>query len=47
MEGCCGGAMGIGMMILGGLGIVLGLALIVSLIVLTWVAIGRLRRDHR
>jgi hypothetical protein len=37
---------GTGMMIVGGLAAVLGLGLLVSLIVLVWVAIGRLRHDH-
>ncbi len=39
------GSYGIGMMVFGGLAMVLGLALLASLIVLVWVAIGRLRRD--
>ena len=39
------GSCGIGMMVFGGLAMVLGLALLASLIVLVWVAIGRLRRD--
>ena len=37
---------GTGMMIVGGLAAVLGLGLLASLIVLVWVAIGRLRRDR-
>jgi hypothetical protein len=40
MMGC-----GTGMMIFGVIGMLLGLALLASLIVLVWVAIGRLRRD--
>jgi hypothetical protein len=40
MMGNCGA----GMMWLGGLMGLLGIVLLVSLIVLTWVAIGRLRR---
>ncbi len=40
MMGNCG----VGMMLLGGLAWVLGLVLLVSLIVLTWTAIGWLRR---
>ena len=40
MNGC-----GVGMMLVGGLGVLLGLTLLVSLIVLVWVVIGRLRRD--
>jgi hypothetical protein len=40
MDGGCGPVM----MVLGTLGWLLGLGLIGSLIVLTWVAIGRLRR---
>jgi len=36
---------GAGMMILGVIAMLLGLALLASLIVLVWVAIGRLRRD--
>jgi hypothetical protein len=43
MMQCCG----TGMMVAGALAIVLGLVLLVSLIVLVWVAIGRLRRDRR
>jgi len=35
------------MMIFGGLAALLGLGLLVSLIVLVWVVIGRLRRDTR
>ena len=42
MMSDCGG---IGMMVLGGLGALLGLGLIGSLTVLTWVAIGYLRRQ--
>ena len=42
MMGNCG----FGMMWLGGLTWVLGLALLVSLIVLTWTAIGWLRRHE-
>ena len=38
---------GSGMMIAGILAAVLGLGLLASLIVLVWVAIGRLRRDPR
>jgi len=38
MQGC-----GIGTALIGGLGALLGLALLASLIVLVWVAIGRLR----
>ena len=38
---------GTGMMIIGGLAALLGLGLLGSLIVLVWVVIGRLRRDHR
>jgi len=38
---------GAGMMIAGVLGMVLGLGLLGSLIVLVWVLIGRLRRDDR
>lgn len=37
---------GTGMMIVGGLAALLGLGLLASLIVLVWVVIGRLRRDH-
>ena len=40
MNGC-----GVGMMLVGGLGVLLGLTLLVSLIVLVWVVIGRLRRE--
>ncbi len=40
MNGC-----GVGMMLVGGLGILLSLTLLVSLIVLVWVVIGRLRRE--
>jgi len=40
----CGG---IGMMVAGALAVLLGLVLLASLIVLVWVAIGRLRRDRR
>ena len=36
---------GAGMMIFGAIALVLGLVLLASLIVLVWVAIGRLRRD--
>lgn len=39
MSGC-----GVGMALFGGLGMLLGLVLLASLIVLVWVAIGRLRR---
>jgi len=39
----CGG---IGMMVAGALAVLLGLVLLASLIVLVWVAIGRLRRDR-
>ena len=42
MMQCCG----IGMMVVGILAMLLGLVLLVSLIVLVWVAIGRLRRDR-
>ena len=42
MVGDCGG---VGMMVLGGLGALLGLGLVGSLIVLTWVAIGHLRHQ--
>jgi hypothetical protein len=38
----CGG---VGMMVVGWLGGLLGLALVASLIILTWVAIGHLRRQ--
>lgn len=38
------GNCGLGMMVFGGLGMLLGLALLVSLIVLVWVAVGHLRR---
>jgi len=41
MVPCCG----IGMMVAGALAVLLGLVLLVSLMVLVWVAIGRLRRD--
>jgi len=41
MMQCCG----IGMMVAGGLAVLLGLVLLVSLLVLVWVAMGRLRRD--
>jgi hypothetical protein len=37
---------GTGMVIVGGLAALLGLGLLVSLIVLVWVVIGRLRRDR-
>ena len=40
MNGC-----GPGMMLIGGLSMLLGLALLASLIVLVWVVIGRLRRE--
>jgi hypothetical protein len=40
MNGC-----GFATMLVGGLGTLLGLALLASLIVLVWVAIGRLRRE--
>ena len=40
MNGC-----GVGMMLVGWLGVLLGLTLLASLIVLVWVVIGRLRRD--
>ena len=40
MNGC-----GVGMTPVGGLGVLLGLTLLVSLIVLVWVVIGRLRRE--
>ena len=40
MNGC-----GVGMMLVGGLGVLFGLALVASLIVLVWVVIGRLRRE--
>jgi uncharacterized membrane protein len=43
MMQCCG----IGMMAAGVIAALLGLVLLVSLIVLVWVAIGRLRRDGR
>jgi hypothetical protein len=43
MMQCCG----VGMMVAGVLAMLLGLVLLVSLIVLVWVAIGRLRRDQR
>jgi hypothetical protein len=43
MMQCCG----IGMMVAGALAVLLGLVLLLSLIVLVWVAIGRLRRDGR
>ncbi len=42
MNGC-----GVAMMLLGGLGMLLGLGLVASLIVLVWVVIGRLRREPR
>ena len=42
MMSDCGG---VGMMVMGWLGALLGLSLVGSLIVLTWVAIGRLRRQ--
>ena len=41
MTGPCGGLM----MVAGGIAMVLGLTLLVSLIVLTWMVITRLRRD--
>jgi hypothetical protein len=40
MNGC-----GPGMMLIGGLGMLLGLTLLASLMVLVWVVIGRLRRE--
>ncbi len=40
MNGC-----GLGMMLIGGVGMLLGLTLLASLIVLVWVVIGRLRRE--
>ena len=40
MNGC-----GVGMMLFGGVGVLLGLTLLMSLIVLVWVVIGRLRRE--
>ncbi len=40
MMGNCG----VGMMVVAGFAVVLSLGLLASLIVLTWVAIGRLRR---
>jgi hypothetical protein len=40
VNGC-----GVTMMLLGGLGMPLGLALVASLIVLIWVVIGRPRRE--
>lgn len=40
MNGC-----GPGMMLIGGVGILLGLTLLASLIVLVWAVIGRLRRE--
>lgn len=40
MNGC-----GVGMMLVSGLGVLLGLTLLLSLIVLVWVVIGRLRRE--
>jgi hypothetical protein len=43
MLQCCG----IGTMVAGALAVLLGLVLLVSLIVLVWVAFGRLRRDRR
>ncbi len=43
MMQCCG----IAMMVAGALAVLLGLVLLASLIVLVWVAIGRLRRDRR
>ena len=43
MSSMCGA----GMMIFGGLAMLLGLGLLVSLIVLVWVVIGRLRHDTR
>jgi hypothetical protein len=42
MMGDCGG---VGMMVLSGLVALLGLGLVGSLIALTWVAIGHLRRQ--
>ena len=42
MNGC-----GLTMMLLGGLGFLLSLVLVVSLIVLVWVVIGRLRQEPR
>lgn len=41
----CGAWMGAGMIVGGVLGKLLALGLLASLIVLVWVAIGRLRRD--
>jgi hypothetical protein len=40
MNGC-----GPGMMLIGGVGMLLGLTMLASLIVLVWVVIGRLRRE--
>jgi hypothetical protein len=45
MMSDCGGWMGGGMMVVGVLGALLGLGLLASLIVLVWVAIGRLKRE--
>jgi len=38
------GSCGVGMMVVAGFAVVLSLGLLASLIVFTWVAIGRLRR---
>ena len=43
MWRCCG----IGMMAAGAVAVLLGLVLLVSLMVLVWIEIGRLRRDRR
>ena len=40
MNGC-----GVAMMLFGGVGMLLGLVLVASLIVVIWVVIGRLRRE--
>jgi hypothetical protein len=45
MMSDCGTWMGGGMMVVGVLGVLLSLAFLASLIVLVWVAIGRLRRE--
>jgi len=42
MWRCCG----IGMMAAGAVAVLLGLVLLVSLMVLVWIEIGRLRRDR-
>ena len=42
MWQCCG----IGMMAAGAVAVLLGLVLLVSLMVLVWIEIGRLRRDR-